>query len=329
MDEATNAAALLADRVAVVTGAGGGIGAATARLFAQHGAQVVVADIDANLAGRTVDDISSSGGSAVAIVADVRDADQVDGLARSVLDRFGRVDVLVNNVGHWLRHPGNFVDTDPRLWDELYRINLHHVFLVSHAFLPAMIDRQRRRDRQRLVAGRAARLPGGSGVRRLQSRRHPVHPQSRGPGGPRRRARQRDRPRRHRIAPGALLAVAVRRGTDAVAAMGSGRTDGAARGPGPRDPFPGLGPVGVRHRPHDPHRRRYRRGGRLVPLIAPDPTGNGRIALSRRSFKRLLRRHAAGGQMGVPSKDVGCPGPGPLGIFWLRRSPVPRSPRES
>ena len=142
MDEATNAAALLADRVAVVTGAGGGIGAATARLFAQHGAQVVVADIDANLAGRTVDDISSSGGSAVAIVADVRDADQVAGLARSVLDRFGRVDVLVNNVGHWLRHPGNFVDTDPRLWDELYRINLHHVFLVSHAFLPAMIDRQ-------------------------------------------------------------------------------------------------------------------------------------------------------------------------------------------
>jgi NAD(P)-dependent dehydrogenase (short-subunit alcohol dehydrogenase family) len=142
MDEATNAAALLADRVAVVTGAGGGIGAATARLFARHGAQVVVADIDANLAGRTVEEISSSGGSAVAIVADVRDADQVARLARSVLDRFGRVDVLVNNVGHWLRHPGNFVDTDPRLWDELYRINLHHVFLVSHAFLPAMIDRQ-------------------------------------------------------------------------------------------------------------------------------------------------------------------------------------------
>ena len=61
-------------------------------------------------------------------------------LSRTVLDRYGRVDVLVNNVGHWLRHPGSFVDTDPRLWDDLYRINLHHVFLVTHAFLPAMID---------------------------------------------------------------------------------------------------------------------------------------------------------------------------------------------
>ena len=82
-----------------------------------------------------------SGGSAAASVTDVRDADQVTGLARSVLERHGRVDVLVNNVGHWLRHPGDFVDTDAQLWDELYRINLHHVFLVTHAFLPAMIDR--------------------------------------------------------------------------------------------------------------------------------------------------------------------------------------------
>ncbi len=133
-------APLLVDRVAVVTGGGGGIGAATARLFAQHGAHVVIADIDPELAERTVDEIRASGGSARAVVTDVRDADEVAVLARSVLDRYGRVDVLVNNVGHWLRHPGNFVDTEPELWDELYRINLHHVFLVTHAFLPAMVD---------------------------------------------------------------------------------------------------------------------------------------------------------------------------------------------
>jgi NAD(P)-dependent dehydrogenase (short-subunit alcohol dehydrogenase family) len=142
MQEATHTGPLLADRVAVVTGGGGGIGAATARLFAQHGAQVVIADIDAALARQTADQITESGGSALAVVTDVREAEQVAGLARSVLDRYGRVDVLVNNVGHWLRHPGNFVDTDPQLWDELYRINLHHVFLVSHAFLPAMIDQR-------------------------------------------------------------------------------------------------------------------------------------------------------------------------------------------
>ncbi|MGH3596949.1 MAG: SDR family NAD(P)-dependent oxidoreductase [Mycobacterium sp.] len=140
MDDATLAGALLSDRIAVVTGGGGGIGAATARLFAQHGARVVITDIDAELAQRTAGEITTSGGSALAVVTDVRDADQVSGLARSVRDRFGRVDVLVNNVGHWLRHPGNFVDTDPQLWDELYRVNLHHVFLVTRAFLPMMID---------------------------------------------------------------------------------------------------------------------------------------------------------------------------------------------
>jgi NAD(P)-dependent dehydrogenase (short-subunit alcohol dehydrogenase family) len=130
---------LLNDRIAVVTGGAGGIGAATARLFADHGAQVVIADIDAELAQLTAEQITASGGSALAAVTDVRDAGQVADLARSVLERHGRVDVLVNNVGHWLRHPGNFVDTDPQLWDDLYRINLYHVFLVTHAFLPAMI----------------------------------------------------------------------------------------------------------------------------------------------------------------------------------------------
>jgi meso-butanediol dehydrogenase / (S,S)-butanediol dehydrogenase / diacetyl reductase len=139
-DDPTVAGRLLADRIAVVTGGGGGIGAATARLFAQHGAQVVIADADSERAEQTADAISESGGLALAFVADVRDADQVAGLARAVLERYGRADVLVNNVGHWLRHPGDFVDTDPQLWDELYRINLHHVFLVTRAFLPAMID---------------------------------------------------------------------------------------------------------------------------------------------------------------------------------------------
>jgi NAD(P)-dependent dehydrogenase (short-subunit alcohol dehydrogenase family) len=143
MEQVTHTGALLADRVAVVTGGGGGIGAATAHLFARHGAQVIIADIDAGLAQRTADEITTAGGSAVPITVDVRDSSQVDELARSVLDRFGRVDVLVNNVGHWLRHPGSFVDTDPQLWDELYRINLHHVFLVTQAFLPAMIGRHR------------------------------------------------------------------------------------------------------------------------------------------------------------------------------------------
>lgn len=142
MQEAQHAGPLLAGRVAVVTGGGGGIGAATARLFARHDAHVVIAEIDAERARRTAAEITAAGGSALAIVADVCDADQVAALARSVLDHHGRVDVLVNNVGHWLRHPGSFADTDPQLWDGLYRVNVHHVFLVTQAFLPAMIDQQ-------------------------------------------------------------------------------------------------------------------------------------------------------------------------------------------
>ncbi|ORA15492.1 SDR family NAD(P)-dependent oxidoreductase [Mycobacterium arosiense] len=133
---------LLADRVAVVTGGAAGIGAATARLFAEHAADVVIADVDADLAAATAASITESGGSAVALGTDVRDPDQVIRLSRTVLDRFGRVDVLINNVGHWLRHPGSFAETDPQLWDDLYRINLHHVFLVTHAFLPAMVRRR-------------------------------------------------------------------------------------------------------------------------------------------------------------------------------------------
>ena len=273
IDDAAVAGALLADRVAVVTGGGGGIGAATARLFAQHGARVVIADIDSERAQQTADEITTAGGSVLASVTDVRDADQVAALARLVFERYGRVDILVNNVGHWLRHPGNFVDTDSQLWDEHYRINLHHVFLVTHAFLPAMIDQR---------AGAIVNVSSVEGLRgypedpvyaAFKAAVIPLHPLPRGAGRPRRRACQRGRPRRHRITPGALFAVALRRRAAAVAALGSGRADGAARGPGPRDPVSGLRPVGVRHRPHNPDRRWHRRSGWMVSIVTPTRPG--------------------------------------------------------
>ncbi len=141
--------ALLAGRVAVVTGGGGGIGAAAALLFARHGAHVVIAEIDAERARVTcdeidgLDDVRAIGGSAESIEVDVRDPEQVVALRDAVLARHGHVDVLVNNVGHWLRNAGDFVDSDPGLWDELYQINVAHVFGVTHAFLPSMIERQR------------------------------------------------------------------------------------------------------------------------------------------------------------------------------------------
>jgi NAD(P)-dependent dehydrogenase (short-subunit alcohol dehydrogenase family) len=134
--------ALLTDRVAVVTGGGGAIGGATARLFAKHGAQVVVADIDEGLADACVAEIRRDGGRAEKFVIDVTDDQQVLALRDQVLDAHGRCDVLVNNAGHWVRNVPDFVSGDMQFWDELYRINLHHVFTVTHAFLPSMIARK-------------------------------------------------------------------------------------------------------------------------------------------------------------------------------------------
>jgi 2-hydroxycyclohexanecarboxyl-CoA dehydrogenase len=132
--------ALLEGRVAVITGGGGGIGAAGGRLFARHGAHVVIVDIDESLADAAVASIRSEGGSAEAIVTDVRVADQVAALRDTVIGAHGRVDVLVNNVGHWVRFVDEFVNSDPALWDELYQVNFLHVLSVTHAFLPSMIE---------------------------------------------------------------------------------------------------------------------------------------------------------------------------------------------
>ena len=130
---------LLPVRTAVVTVAGAGIGAAGARLLARHGAHVFVVDIDEDRARSTVDEIRAAGDAATPVVADVREPSAVDGLARAVNDRTGAVDVLVNNVGDFIRHVGDFLDGDPDHWDQLHRVNFHHVLLVTRAFLPGMI----------------------------------------------------------------------------------------------------------------------------------------------------------------------------------------------
>ncbi|HEY3736956.1 MAG TPA: SDR family oxidoreductase [Jatrophihabitans sp.] len=137
----TDSGTLLEGKVAVVTGAGSGIGAATARLFAAHGAHVIIAEIDPETAQRTADEIAEAGSTASVTVLDVREDEQVTAFANDVLAKHGAIDILINNVGHWLHIPSHFTKSDPKQWEELYRINLHHVFTMTYAFLPSMIER--------------------------------------------------------------------------------------------------------------------------------------------------------------------------------------------
>jgi len=130
---------LLDGRVAVITGGGVGIGGAIARLFAQHGAHVEIAEIDPERGGATVADITAAGGSARAHTCDVTDAAQVDAFAAAVLAEHSTVQVLVNNVGDF-RPLVRFRSSTPESWKAMYDINLFHIFAVTRAFLDPMIE---------------------------------------------------------------------------------------------------------------------------------------------------------------------------------------------
>jgi NAD(P)-dependent dehydrogenase (short-subunit alcohol dehydrogenase family) len=132
---------LLREKVALITGAGNGIGAAGAELFAAEGASVFVADIDGEAAAEVAHRVGASGGTAWPLAVDVRDAAAVHEMRDRVLADAGRLDVLVNNVGHWVRLPPSFADSDAAHWQAQYEINFLHVLRVTHAFLPSMIER--------------------------------------------------------------------------------------------------------------------------------------------------------------------------------------------
>ncbi|MCI5074483.1 SDR family NAD(P)-dependent oxidoreductase [Oricola sp.] len=128
----------LAGKVALVTGGGAGIGRATAELFAQAGMRVAVAEIDAERAGEVRDALEKTGCDALVVEADVRKGDEVRRLIEAVDSRFGRLDVLVNNVGDYLGFKTEFVESDEDQWQALYEVNLLHMFHVTKAAIPLM-----------------------------------------------------------------------------------------------------------------------------------------------------------------------------------------------
>jgi NAD(P)-dependent dehydrogenase (short-subunit alcohol dehydrogenase family) len=118
------------NKIVIVTGAGHGIGRAIALRFGKEGAQTIVNDIDAAGVEATVQAILAQGGEAMAAVADVSQKSQVDRLFDLVLERFGTVDVLVNNAG-LINVERHFLEADEAWWDRVISVNLKSVFLCS------------------------------------------------------------------------------------------------------------------------------------------------------------------------------------------------------
>jgi meso-butanediol dehydrogenase / (S,S)-butanediol dehydrogenase / diacetyl reductase len=127
----------LQDRVAIITGSGSGIGEATAVLFAEEGARVVVAERNREAGLRTVDEIGRSGGTAIFCETDVAVASQVENLIRTTWDTFGALHTLVNNAA--VQVLGRLADTSEEDWDRVHAVNLRGVFLCSKYGIPAMI----------------------------------------------------------------------------------------------------------------------------------------------------------------------------------------------
>lgn len=129
--------ALLKDKLTLITGGAGGLGSALAKGFALEGARVIVADVDGIKAQQVADSVVAAGGQAWAEAMDVTDRAAIHAQAAAFLQKYGAIDVLVNNAGI----SGKARIDDPQVaevWDRLIEVNLQGLFNVTHAFVPAL-----------------------------------------------------------------------------------------------------------------------------------------------------------------------------------------------
>lgn len=132
-------------RVAIVTGAGRGIGRSISLRLAAEGMRLALADVNADDIGELADEIRAAGGQAMSVVTDVGDEAQVNACVKAVLDEFGQLDFLVNNAGVSYKKPNGMKATVTEIslaeWESVMRINVTGVFLMSRAAVQHMLER--------------------------------------------------------------------------------------------------------------------------------------------------------------------------------------------
>ncbi len=135
----------LENRVAIITGGGHGIGRAYALRFAQEGAKVVIAELDATAADRVAKEITSQGGEALAAPTDVTSEEATQAMAHRTVDRFGQIDILLNNAAFFATIPinrGYIEDISIEEFDRVMAVNVKGIFLCCRAVLPYMKQRR-------------------------------------------------------------------------------------------------------------------------------------------------------------------------------------------
>jgi NAD(P)-dependent dehydrogenase (short-subunit alcohol dehydrogenase family) len=126
-------------KVALITGAGEGMGRAAALLFAREGAHVGVLDVDAERAGETAQLVAAEGGAAIAIVTDVSVADDARSAIERAVEEFGALHVLYNNAGIWVPGDGAVTELDLGAWERTIAVNLTGVMLMCRFGIPAIV----------------------------------------------------------------------------------------------------------------------------------------------------------------------------------------------
>jgi len=128
----------LRNKVAVITGAGSGIGRTTALLFSEEGAKVAIVEIDKERGQDTVDMIRGKGQEAFLVPTDITDPSQVKSMVRKVIEAYQKINILVNNAGLYVQ--GDVIRTNEEQWDKIMAVNLRAAFLCCKYCIPRMIE---------------------------------------------------------------------------------------------------------------------------------------------------------------------------------------------